>query len=89
MTTTLFTAACAFPKKPIISANVDDEFYGDLYRGFPGVDYVASMAELKQLLQEIADGSYRKPAVEADDEEGGLLKFATANDAVRYLLSRS
>ena len=89
VTTTLFTAACAFPKKPIISANVDDEFYGDLYRGFPGVDYVASMAELKQLLQEIADGSYRKPAVEADDEEGGLLKFATANDAVRYLLSRS
>lgn len=88
-TTTLFTAACAFPKKPIISANVDDEFYGNSYRGFPGVDYVASMAELKKLLQEIANANYRKPSVEAHDEAGGRLKFATTNDAVRYLLSRS
>ena len=83
--TTLFTAASAFPQKPIISINVDDEFYGDNYKDFPGVDYITSMPELENLLNDIAAAHYQKPKASCD-EESTLLRFKTTNDAVRHLI---
>jgi hypothetical protein len=89
VTTTLFTAACACPEKPIISANVDQEFYGDHYKNYPGIDYVESMGELTALLLGIKAGSYRKPPA-AVATDPAMRKFTTTNDVVHYLLrSRS
>ncbi len=84
VTTTLFTAACAYPAKPVISANVAREFYGDHYRDYPEIDYVESMAELETLLRNIRSGVYCKTAPVAAPP--GLRTFATTNDAVHYLL---
>lgn len=85
-TTALFTAACACPDKPIISANVDDEFYGDHYKNFPGVDYVDSMQELEALLHTIRAGTYQKKAVVEYPTGEGCREFAKTGDAIRYLL---
>lgn len=84
VTTTLYTAACAYPKKPVISANVTREFYGDYYRDFPEIDYVESMSELETLLRKIKDGTFRKsdPAT----VPCGLKYFSTTNAAVHHLL---
>jgi hypothetical protein len=82
----LFTAACAFPDKPIISADVDHEFYGDHYQDFPGVDYVKSMQELEALLLAIQAGTYRKPTIAADAAGRDGREFACTGDAIRYLL---
>jgi len=84
VTTTLYTAACAYPNKPVISANVTREFYGDYYRDFPEVDYVESMPELGTLLQRIKNGTFRKSAPAAIPPD--LTFFRTTNAAVHHLL---
>ena len=84
VTTTLYTAICAYPDKPVISANVTGEFYGDYYRDFPEIDYVQSMPELETLLQRIKTGAYRKAAMTAIPP--GLKSFPTTNAAVHHLL---
>ena len=86
VTTTLFTAACAYPNKPIISANVDNEFYGDHYKNYPGVDYVESMQELEALLHTIRAGTYQKKAMGENPAGEGCREFARTGDAIRYLL---
>lgn len=84
-TTALFTAACACPGKPIISANVDDEFYGDHYRDYPGVDHVDSMPGRAALRDRIKAGTHQKrtPAPPVGEE---ITAVAHTNGAVRHLL---
>lgn len=84
VTTTLFTAACAYPDRPVISANVDNEFYGDHYRDSPEIDYVESMPALETLLRSIKNGTHRKSVPAALPP--GLKSFPTTNAAVHYLL---
>lgn len=86
VTTTLFTAACIRRDRPIISANVDNEFYGDHYRHSPEIDYVESLQELEDLLASVAAGRYRKRSMSRPS--GPLpLEFANTAAAVGHLLA--
>lgn len=60
--TTLFIAALAYPNKPVIAADVLDEFYGDNYHYTDGIDYCRGMSELEELLRRINTHSFAKQA---------------------------
>ncbi len=57
--TTLFTASLRWPQTPIISLDTEEEFLGNYYKDFPGIDYVTSKTELEEKLKLIHSG---KPA---------------------------
>lgn len=65
----LFSASLQCPEKPILSLDFDKEFLGDLFKDFPGIDYLDSEERFIQVLEEIRGGLYRKnslPVVESD-----------------------
>lgn len=58
--TALFTATLQCPEKPTIALNLQNEFLGDCYRNFAGVEYVNDNESLRCVLKRIASGTYAK-----------------------------
>lgn len=58
--TTLFTASLRWPDTPLISLDTEEEFMGDYYKNFPGIDYVATKNEFEEKLKLIGSGKYKK-----------------------------
>lgn len=84
---TLVTAVAAFPAKPVIAADLDEDLLGAVYRDWPGIHYVRTLAEFEALLAAIAGERYSKPAPGPDAVAGhGVRVFTTTTDAVRFLL---
>lgn len=68
--TTLFTASRQSPEKIVLSLNLCNEFLGDSYKDFEGIEYVDSEERLARMLDAIRSGTYRKK-----EESGELAPF--------------
>ena len=58
--TTLFTASLQCPEKIILSLNLNQEFLGDSYKDFNGIEYIDSEKKLLNTLRLIRDNKYCK-----------------------------
>lgn len=58
--TTLFTASKQNPKKIILSLNLNNEFLGDVYKNFDGIEYIDNEKRLIATLNLIKDDKYYK-----------------------------
>lgn len=85
--TTLYITNLAYPDKPVIAADVLSEFYGDNYRDADGIEYCPTLSELRQLLQQIGEGKFRKRPRSGAATDRSRRQFRTANDALSALLS--
>ena len=58
--TTLFTASKQNPKKIILSLDLSNEFLGDIYKNFDGIEYIGSEEEFINILKLIRNNKYKK-----------------------------
>jgi len=58
--TTLFTASLQCPEKIILSLDLNQEFLGDSYKDFNGIEYIDSEKKLLDTLRLIRDNKYCK-----------------------------
>ena len=58
--TTLFTAQKQHPNKIILSLNINNEFLGDSYKDFEGIEYIDTEEQFIRVLDAIGDGTYQK-----------------------------
>ena len=59
--TGLFSACLQRPGIPKFAINCDDEFFGDYYRRFPGVEYITSVDQFRAALRLVHHGLYHRP----------------------------
>jgi hypothetical protein len=74
--TTLFTARKQYPQKTILSLNLWNEFLGDGYKNFDGIEYIDSEKNFIQTLDAIRNNTYKKEyntAVTFDFPDAGKL----------------
>lgn len=81
--TTLFTAQKQHPEKIIISLNLNNEFLGDSYKNFEGIEYIDSEEKLIRALELIRSGAYQKKASVAP-----TFDFADASELVDHLYAK-
>lgn len=58
--TALFRAILQCPEKAIMAIDFQNDFRGDVYRDFAGIEYLDSAQSLVRVLEEIRDGVYKK-----------------------------
>lgn len=78
--TTLFTALKQNPEKTVLSLDLSNEFLGDIYKDFNGVEYINSEKGLVDALNLIRDNKYCKKRG-ADSSSG----FSDANELLNYI----
>lgn len=74
--TTLFTAVKQDPEKIVLSLNLNNEFVGDSYKNFDGIEYIDSEEKFIEILNSIKNNTYKKErsiAVEFDFSDTGKL----------------
>ena len=74
--TTLFTAVKQDPEKIVLSLNLNNEFVGDSYKNFEGIEYIDSEGKFIEILSAIKNNTYKKErsiAVEFDFSDAGKL----------------
>ena len=60
MSNTLFTASLQCPEKIIISIDLNQEFLGDSYKGFDGIEYIDDQEKFVKVLEMIRDNKIIK-----------------------------
>jgi len=58
--TSLFTASKQNPEKIILSLDLNDEFLGDIYKNFDGIEYIDNEEKFINILRLIRDNKYCK-----------------------------
>ena len=81
--TTLFTAQKQYPGKIILSLNLDNEFLGDSYKDFEGIEYIDTEEKLDQAIHAIGKGTYRK-----EGENTETFDFGSASELVNYVYAK-
>lgn len=66
MSTTLFSASLQCPEKPILALDFHNEFLGDCYKDFNGVEYIDNLEDFVSTLEKIRDNKYAKKVCDAD-----------------------
>jgi len=81
--TTLFTALKQHSDKIILSLNLDNEFLGDSYKDFDGIEYIDSEGKLIEILNSIKNNTYKK-------ERSGAVEFdfSDAEKLIQYLYDK-
>lgn len=79
--TTLFSASKQNPEKIILSLNLHNEFLGDSYRNFDGIEYIDSKERFVDVLDLIRENTYHKKR--SLDQR---FDFSDANELVQYLV---
>lgn len=58
--TTLLSASLQCPEKLILSLDTENEFYGDFYVNFRGIEYINSKDKFKEVLKLVRSNNYQK-----------------------------
>jgi len=82
--TTLFTASKQSPEKIVLSLNLYDEFLGDSYASFEGIEYVDSKDRLASIVDAIRGGAYRKK-----EGDGGRSLFPSMETLLHIVSARA
>ena len=81
--TTLFTASKQNLKKIILSLNLNNEFLGDVYKDFNGIEYINNEEKFINVLNLIRDNKYYKK-----HSLGSDFDFSDANELLKYIYTR-
>jgi len=81
--TTLFTASWQSPEKIILSLDLNQEFLGDSYKDFDGIEYVDNEEKLIGVLNLIRDNKYYKKRSVSSDSD-----FSDTNELLEHVYAR-
>lgn len=82
--TTLYSATLQCPNKPIIALDLQDDFLGDCYRNFLGIEYIDSVDGFVEILEKIRDNRFAKKVCACN--ETIFNQFLDTVDMLEYLL---
>jgi len=82
--TTLFTASKQNPEKIVVFLHLNNEFLGDSYKDFPGIEYIETEERFKQVLDGLRKGTYEKQQHSAEPFD-----FENASDLVDGIIQKS
>jgi len=82
--TTLFTAQKQHPEKIILSLDLNQEFLGDIYKNFNGIEYIDNEKEFIRILTLIGDNEYRKEIT-----AGRESNFSDTNEMLKFIYYKS
>ena len=86
VSTTLFSASLQCPEKPILALDLHNEFLGDCYRDFNGVEYINNIEKLVSILERIRDNRYTKGTYETD--EPNMNRFSDTIEILEYFIEK-
>lgn len=86
--TSLSDAFLQCPKKPILSLDLQYEFYGDSYKNFNGIEYINSKEKFINILKLIQSNKYRKHYQKHKKEELGEREFSSTPELLEYLFNK-
>lgn len=86
ISTVLFTAFLQCPQKPIISLDFHQEFLGDYYKNFNGIDYIDNKEKFVDTLKAIKNNTYQKKHEKKNDKSGKF--FIDTNEAIETLYTK-
>jgi len=74
--TTLFTASLQCPEKIILSLDLNQEFLGDSYKDFNGIEYINNEDKFLNILKLIRDNKYqKKPKVQSESDFSNTIEM--------------
>jgi hypothetical protein len=82
--TALFTASLQCPEKPILSLDLHDEFSGDFYNNYDGIEYVNTINDFVNILANIRDNTYARCT--AKREEPHANHFSNTIEIIEYFV---
>lgn len=80
VSTTLFTASLQCPEKIILSLDLNQEFLGDSYKNFNGIEYIDNEKKLINVLNFIQDNKYYKK-----NSVSSYSDFSDTNELLDYI----
>lgn len=87
MTTVLFSTSLIFPEKIILSLDFDEEFLGDFYKDFEGIEHVDSEEKFMEILKLIRNGTYQKIR-KNELKQVKSKEFSNAIEMIKYLFQK-
>jgi len=84
--TTLFSASLQYPRKAILALDLHNEFLGDFYKDFKGVEYIDNVEDLVTTLEKIRDNRYIKKPYDADRPD--LNCFSGTVELLEYFIRK-
>ena len=78
--TTIFTSSKQNPEKIVLSLNLNNEFLGDVYKDFGGIEYVDNEEKFINVLNLIQDNKYYKK-----HSTGSHSGFSDTNELLNYI----
>jgi len=81
--TTLFTASKQNPEIIILSLNLWNEFLGDSYKEFEGIEYIDTEEKFTRILDAIREGRYEKK-----ESNSSTFDFSDANELIEYIYAK-
>ena len=84
--TTLFTAQKQHPHKIILSLNINNEFLGDSYKDFNGIEYIDTEESLIRVLHSIRNNTY---AYEKKGSTVSEFDFSDARQLIDHLFRKT
>ena len=87
--TALFTASLQCSEKPIISLDFHQEFLGDYYKDFEGIEYIDSEKSFIDILKLIRNNKYKKKQGGLKKEELRGKEFSDTVELLEYLFQKN
>lgn len=84
--TTLFSASLQCPEKPILALDLHNEFLGDFYKDFNGVEYINSLDKFVSVLEKIRDNRYVKKVYATEGPD--LNHFSGTIEILEYFMEK-
>ncbi len=81
--TTIFSASKQDPEKIVLSLNLNNEFLGDSYKNFEGIDYIDTEDKLICALDSICHGTY-----ERNKKDTSHFDFLDAGKLIEYIYAQ-
>ena len=88
ISTTLYTAFLQCPQKPILNLDLQNEFLGDSYKDFEGIEYITNKEDLINVLELIKNNKYRKKTSREKEKEIKAKEFSDTVEMIEYLFNK-
>ncbi|MDD5145737.1 MAG: hypothetical protein PHF44_02760 [Candidatus Pacebacteria bacterium] len=80
----LFNSFLRNSKRPTLSLDFQQEFCGDAYKGFEGIEYIDSEEKLFKIIELIRDQKYQKSKKTKEEQ----VDFKNITELIKYLLNK-
>ena len=86
--TALFDASLQEPEKPILSLDLQHEFYGDSFKNFNGIEYIDNKEKYNNILKLIQNNKNHKQYEGHKKEKLGEREFSSTVELLEYLFNK-